>query len=62
MFVCLCNGVTDSQIKDAIESGCKSLKQLKQCTGAMSQCCKCCEHCKELLETTHKHESAVTGS
>lgn len=51
MFVCLCNGVTDGQIKQAIRGGCDSLKKIQHQTGAMTQCCKCCDQCKQLLES-----------
>lgn len=49
MYICLCVGVTDSKINQAIDSGCKTLKELKRVTGAMTGCCKCCDSCKELL-------------
>lgn len=49
MYVCLCAGITDTTIKNAIADGCRSLKELKNQTGAMSQCCKCCGQCKEIL-------------
>lgn len=58
MFVCLCNGVTDRAIKEAIESGCDSLKKIQTCTGAMTQCCKCCDHCKQILESTLTNDTA----
>jgi bacterioferritin-associated ferredoxin len=40
MYVCLCTGVTDGQIRDAIYEGC-SYKEVRQATGVASQCGKC---------------------
>lgn len=52
MFVCLCNGVTDTQIVKAIKEGCDTIKKIRHCTGAMSQCGKCGTQCKEILTST----------
>lgn len=62
MFVCLCNGVTDSQIIAAIKSGCDSLKKIQTCTKAMTQCCKCCESCKELLNSTDTNDITANSN
>ncbi len=62
MFVCLCNGVTDTQIKQAVQNGCDSLKKIKDSTGAMTQCCKCCDQCKEILVTEKLTEPVATGN
>lgn len=65
MFVCLCNGVTDTQIKHAIQIGCDSLKKIKLNTGAMTQCCKCCDHCKDILASetlTNSHHVGIAVS
>jgi bacterioferritin-associated ferredoxin len=49
MFVCLCQGVTDTKIINAIHDGCNSIKAIRQCTGAASQCCKCLPTIRDLL-------------
>lgn len=41
MYVCLCAGITDSQIRAAAEQGCGSLKQLRQQLDVGGQCGKC---------------------
>lgn len=56
MFVCLCHRVTDTQIIEAIENGCDSLKKIRCCTGAMSQCGKCGTMCKDILASTNVHD------
>jgi bacterioferritin-associated ferredoxin len=49
MYVCLCQGVTDRQIRQSIEEGADTLRALRQQLGVMSQCGKCGCMTKELL-------------
>jgi bacterioferritin-associated ferredoxin len=44
MYVCVCNAVTDSDIRDAVNDGVRTLGQLKQTTG----CGKTCGSCKDM--------------
>lgn len=57
MFVCLCNGVTDTQIIKAIKEGCDTIKKIRCCTGAMTRCGKCGMQCKEILASTIVHDT-----
>ena len=41
MYVCLCNGITDTQIRAAVEGGASSLRQLRAGLGVASQCGQC---------------------
>ncbi|MBV7317045.1 bacterioferritin-associated ferredoxin [Shewanella sp. NIFS-20-20] len=41
MFVCLCNGITDTQIKHAVASGDTNLLAVRQRLGVADQCGKC---------------------
>jgi bacterioferritin-associated ferredoxin len=52
MYVCLCKGVTDSQIKEAIYDGATSVGQLRKCLGVASQCGKCGVSAREILQET----------
>ncbi len=59
MYVCLCTGVTDGQIRDAIYEGCCSYREVRQATGVASQCGKCACLAKEVVrETLGKLQSA----
>ncbi|CUS48437.1 MAG: bacteroferritin-associated ferredoxin [Idiomarinaceae bacterium HL-53] len=49
MYVCLCKGVTDGDIKNAVASGCRSLRELKRETGLATQCGKCSCHARDIL-------------
>ncbi len=41
MYVCLCKGITDSQIRAAVEDGASSLREVRSMLGVASQCGKC---------------------
>ncbi|MFV8818534.1 bacterioferritin-associated ferredoxin [Haliea sp. E17] len=41
MYVCLCKGITDSQIRTAVEEGASSLREVRAALGVASQCGKC---------------------
>lgn len=49
MYVCVCNAVTDRQIRQAIESGARSMRDLRQQLGVCSDCGKCGPCARELL-------------
>lgn len=60
MYVCLCAGISDTTIKQAIHAGCHTLKAIKEVTGAMSQCCGCCGCCKEILQAVLEEKNLNT--
>ena len=41
MYVCLCKGLTDTQIRDAVADGASSLREVHSARGVASQCGKC---------------------
>ncbi|PWK50095.1 (2Fe-2S)-binding protein [Pleionea mediterranea] len=51
MYVCLCRGITDSQIKQAISEGkVNCMRSLSSEFGIAGECGKCGKHAKELLK------------
>ncbi|MGV8942235.1 MAG: (2Fe-2S)-binding protein [Lysobacter sp.] len=52
MYVCICNGVTDHDIRQAAEAGCKSMAELTMRTGAGACCGSCVDMASGLLEAT----------
>lgn len=42
MYICLCNAVTDSDIRRAVADGVRTFSELQARTGC-SDCCGCCE-------------------
>jgi bacterioferritin-associated ferredoxin len=41
MYVCLCTGITDHDIRQAIASGACSVEEVSGCTGAAKHCGAC---------------------
>lgn len=41
MYVCLCKGITDSQIREAVSDGAASLQDVRLQLGVASQCGRC---------------------
>ena len=50
MYVCICNGVTDHQIRQAADAGCGSVAEMTMRTGAGGNCGSCLEMVADLLE------------
>ena len=57
MYVCVCNAVTDREIRQCAELGACSLRDLERCLGVGSNCGKCREAARSVLE-----EAASSGS
>ncbi len=41
MFVCICKGITDTQIRAAVQDGARSIREVRNHLGVASQCGKC---------------------
>jgi bacterioferritin-associated ferredoxin len=52
MYVCLCKGITDTQIRAAIEDGASSFKEVRNSLGVASQCGKCGILTREIVRET----------
>lgn len=50
MYVCICNAVTDKQIRKAAREGCCSLRTLSAQTGCATTCGKCARMAREILD------------
>ena len=50
MYVCICNAVTDSDIRNAVGEGVVSMRQLRLSTGCGSTCGSCDEMADEILQ------------
>jgi Bacterioferritin-associated ferredoxin len=50
VYVCICNGVTDHQIRQAAEQGVANVAELTMRTGCGATCGSCLEMASDLLE------------
>ena len=59
MYVCICNSVTDSDIRNAVDNGVRNMKQLRRTTGCGSSCGCCKDLAVEFIQQalTEKQEN-----
>ena len=53
MYVCVCQAVTDRQIREAAESGARSLRDLRRDLGVTRDCGRCASCAQECLREAH---------
>jgi bacterioferritin-associated ferredoxin len=53
VYVCICNGVTDHDIRQAAEAGCESVTELTMRTGVGANCGSCLDMAGALLDAAH---------
>jgi bacterioferritin-associated ferredoxin len=58
MYVCICNGITEKQVRQAAESGISSLWDLQKELGVASNCGKCGETAVEIMRETRNANRA----
>jgi bacterioferritin-associated ferredoxin len=49
MYVCICKGITDTQIRAAVQDGASSLREVNSSLGVASQCGKCGIMAREIV-------------
>lgn len=62
MYVCLCKGITDRQIREAISEGACSMRDLRSALDVANQCGKCGRDCKSLLSESLVASSQAQGA
>lgn len=50
MYICICKGVTDHAIREAVLQGAERMRDLKTCLGVTGQCGICACHAKMVLD------------
>ena len=50
MYVCLCNAVTDSDIRNAVDNGVRNMRQLSKATDCSTACGCCTQMAAEILQ------------
>ena len=53
MYVCLCNGVTEREIRQTAAAGCRSVAELTMRTGCGAGCGSCLSTATQLLAECH---------
>ena len=60
MYVCLCNGITEREIRQTALAGCCSMSELTMRTGCGAGCGSCVEMATALLDEVHVASTATT--
>ncbi len=58
MYVCICNAVTDKDIRKAAKAGMTSLSALQEELGVAINCGSCADDASEILREARKGKSA----
>ena len=58
MYVCICNGITDTMIRQAAAEGVGSLAELTRKTGCSSDCGSCAGLAEEILHEAQPRRRA----
>jgi bacterioferritin-associated ferredoxin len=53
MYVCLCNGVTDREIRQTAAAGCRTMAELTMRTGCGAGCGSCTGMATAILDEVH---------
>lgn len=59
MYLCICNGIKDSDIQSALEAGAKTVRDLNQCLDVGSCCGKCVRGARDMVR---KHNANISPS
>lgn len=58
VYVCICNGITDHDIRRAAEAGCSSMAELTMRTGVGACCGSCVDTAAALLDEARPQQPA----
>jgi len=59
MYVCLCNGVTEREIRQTAHNGCRTMAELTMRTGCGAGCGSCVCMATDILDEVHGSAEAA---
>lgn len=59
MFVCICNGHRDSDIREAAEKGMRCAREIYRHLGKPPRCGRCLDLATELVDEVHRTTTAA---
>jgi bacterioferritin-associated ferredoxin len=59
MYICICNAITERQIKACAEEGACTLADLERCLGVGAGCGRCVHMAKDLLNESRSEPRTV---
>jgi bacterioferritin-associated ferredoxin len=61
VYICVCNGITEREIRARAEEGLRTLAELESCLGVGAGCGRCRHAAKEVLNEA-RSESRIVAS
>ena len=61
VYVCVCNGVTEREIRDVSAAGCGSVAELTMRTGCGASCGSCLDMAQALIDEAHASKAHAAG-
>jgi bacterioferritin-associated ferredoxin len=62
MYICVCNAVTEREIRSAVDLGVTSMRQLKRDLGVAANCGKCARCARDVLRNELSNKSPACGA
>lgn len=62
MYICICKGITDNAIREAVHQGAERMQDLKTCLGVTEQCGICACHAKMVLDQALMQQQVGSAS
>ncbi len=62
MYVCICEGITDHQIEDAIASGCSTIRTLRKELNVAKDCGQCLEEIFEMIRSSKTYSTPFVNA
>jgi bacterioferritin-associated ferredoxin len=59
MYICLCNAITEREIRCCVEDGARSMRDLESCLGVGVTCGKCKPAAREVLNDSRSSSRAI---
>jgi bacterioferritin-associated ferredoxin len=61
MYVCLCNGYRDAEIREVAESGLRCVKEVYLTLGNGPCCGSCLDHAQDIVDSVHGGAAAAAA-
>ena len=58
MYICVCQAVTERQVREAAQNGATSVRALRECLGVASGCTKCARWAHRIVRECRTREEA----
>ena len=62
MYICLCNAITEREIRSCVEEGACSMRDLESCLGVGVTCGKCKPAAREILNDSRSPSRTILST